>query len=338
MFKQKWTFHKIVLILNILAAAILLFSYALPYLPPKSFPRFSLLTFGLPILMLINVLFVIFWFFRKKIFMLLSGITLIIGINYILSFYKFAAEKDIYSPRNISLLTYNVHNFNIGGWTKQDSIPQKIKTFITAENPDIVFFQEYFDIREVHYENYPYKYFSSNHVEAEMAIFSKYPIINKGTLDFKNTGNNVIYADIVAKKDTLRVFNMHLQSHGIPSQFAKRYPGQNKNIFRNVGIGLMKQQEQVHQVLEEVRKSPYKSLIAGDSNNSVFSYTYRQLNKEFKDAFKEAGHGLGRSFYFNHIPIRMDWILVDPDITINNFKTYDVRYSDHFPVSTKFEL
>src|SRR5699024_1996271 len=147
MFKQKWTFHKIALIINILAAAILLFSYALPYLPPESFPRFSFLTFGLPILMLMNVLFVIFWFFRKMIFMFLSVITVVIDINYILSFYKFATEKDIYSPRNISLLTYNVHNFNIGGWNKQDSIPQKIKTFITAENPDIVFFQEYFDIR-----------------------------------------------------------------------------------------------------------------------------------------------------------------------------------------------
>lgn len=337
MFKQQWTLNKVVLVLNILAAFVLLVSYTLPYLPPMSFPRFSLLTFGLPVFMLANLIFLVYWFFRKKILMLLSGIALLLGLNYIMAFYKFSGKKDIYSPNNIRLLTYNVHNFNIDGWAKQDSIPQKIKRFITAENPDIVFFQEYYDIKDVHYENYPYKYFSSDRVEAEMAIFSKYPIINEKSLDFPNTGNDVIYADIVVYKDTLRVFNMHLQSHGIPSQFIKRYPAQNKNIFRNVGIGLMKQQEQVEIVLDEIRKSPYKSLIAGDSNNSVFSYTYRELNKVYKDAFREAGHGLGRSFFFNYIPIRMDWILVDPEITVNNFKTYDIHYSDHFPISAKFE-
>ena len=33
-----------------------------------------------------------------------------------------------------------------------------------------------------------------------MAIYSKFPIINKGSLDLKDTANNIIFADILEKK------------------------------------------------------------------------------------------------------------------------------------------
>ena len=49
-----------------------------------------------------------------------------------------------------------------------------------------------------------------------LATFSKYPIINKGSLEFKNDrSNHCMWSDIVCKSDTLRVFNTHSRIYKI---------------------------------------------------------------------------------------------------------------------------
>jgi len=36
--------------------------------------------------------------------------------------------------------------------------------------------------------------------------------------------------------------------------------------------------------------------------------------------------------------LRIDFILTDETFNINSFKTYDVKYSDHYPVMAKVSL
>jgi len=36
--------------------------------------------------------------------------------------------------------------------------------------------------------------------------------------------------------------------------------------------------------------------------------------------------------------LRIDFILTDQNIDINNFKTYDVEYSDHFPIMARLNF
>ena len=74
-----------------------------------------------------------------------------------------------------------------------------------------------------------------------------------------------------------------------------------------------------------------KKIICGDFNNTTFSWVYRNIGKNKKDAFIEAGKGFGKTFDF-WFPLRIDFILTDNTIEINHFKTFDVAYSDHFPI------
>ncbi len=98
-----------------------------------------------------------------------------------------------------------------------NNLGQTFEKFIDANNPDIICLQEFSRIYKIPLivKNYPYyfiKYRNRFTNYSPLTIFSKYPIIGKGSLDFTNTGNNSIYVDLALPKDTLRVYNIHLQS------------------------------------------------------------------------------------------------------------------------------
>ncbi|HLU50872.1 MAG TPA: hypothetical protein VKZ42_01805, partial [Flavobacteriaceae bacterium] len=52
------------------------------------------------------------------------------------------------------------------------------------------------------------------------------------------------------------------------------------------------------------------------------------------DAFTKAGKGIGKTFSFKKIPLRIDFIFVDKSLTVNSFTTYTEKFSDHFPISS----
>ncbi|MBQ0740855.1 endonuclease, partial [Aquimarina celericrescens] len=78
-------------------------------------------------------------------------------------------------------------------------LPDKVSQFISSESPDIVSFQDYLKVDEFELEEYPYSFekFKTKSSKIGIAIFSKHRIINKGTIDFPNTHNNAIYADVI---------------------------------------------------------------------------------------------------------------------------------------------
>ena len=78
-----------------------------------------------------------------------------------------------------------------------------------------------------------------------------------------------------------------------------------------------------------------KKIICGDFNNTAYSWAYRKLSKNKKDAFVEAGFGMGKSFRYIY-PMRIDFILTDEKATVNQFKTFSkIKYSDHYPILTR---
>ena len=54
----------------------------------------------------------------------------------------------------------------------------------------------------------------------------------------------------------------------------------------------------------------------------------------WNDAFEEAGKGFGDTYDFV-FPFRIDFILTDEKMEVNNFKTYEVEYSDHYPIMAR---
>lgn len=336
-------FDKFLFFLNSLVAVALLFSYLLPYIPPSTFALLSVFSLGVPFLILVNIIFFLFWLFRLRRQLFLSLIVLLIGFNHLTSIYEISSyEGPVTDGDRVKALTYNVRQFNEYGWADEKDIPQKIAQFVKEQDPDIITMQEYFKGELTIANSFKHTYIKQKEENAEfgLAIFSKYPIINKGSLDFPTkSNNNAIFADVVKGEDTIRVINVHLQSFSLKPNMDKLEKEHSKKVFLGMGQTFVKQQRQMELVLDLVKSSPHKMLLMGDFNNTAYSYIYRELlSAGLFDAYKVAGNGFGRTFDYQFFPLRIDFIMADENLEVLNFENYEIPYSDHFPISATFRL
>jgi endonuclease/exonuclease/phosphatase family metal-dependent hydrolase len=234
-------------------------------------------------------------------------------------------------------MSYNVRMFNLYEWLPDTDIPQKIKAFVAEQNPDIVCLQEYTKRGNVKFPEYKHKFIFGRDGMTGQAILSKYPIIDSGHIEFPNSGNNVVFADIKKGKDTLRIYSMHLQSVKISPDIHETIDEEkSKIIFRRLSDAFKKQQLQAELVEKHKHECPYPMIICGDLNNSAFSYVYRSVKGKMKDAFEEAGTGFGKSYNYKYYPARIDYIFTDKSIDVKQYTTFDTfANSDHFPVMTR---
>ncbi len=330
-------FDKLIFLINSLVATLLLLSYALPFVPPKTFSFLAVLSLAVPFLIIINLIFCLFWVLKLKKQFLLSGLVLALGFGHLTSLYNFSVENEQSSNDTLSLMSYNVRLLNLYDWIDDDAIPEKIHGFIEQAAPDILSVQEY-NSGIAKKTTYPYVFNSNSKTKSELAIFSKFPFLNTGIIKFPNSANSAIFVDILVKNDTLRVYNIHLQSSGINPNVKQLDSETSDRLFKRISKTFEAQQYQAELVLKHMNKSPYKTILNGDFNNTTHSYVYRLLRSNFDDAFDIAGKGFGRTYSFDFFPLRIDFILVDKTLKIVDFQTHNVRYSDHFPISTTLEL
>ncbi len=332
-------FGKLMFVINSLMAFALLLSYVLPYMAPQQFAFLSVLSLAVPALIIVNILFFVYWLLNVKRQLILSLVVLIIGYNHVFSLYKFSSSKNIDDSENITVMNYNVRLFNAFDWIKDEQVPKHISTFISEKQPDILCIQEYRPDSDVNFDRY-YKYeqLSGDKVKNGQAIFSKFPIVKSGSIEFPKTSNNAIFADIVKGKDTLRIYNVHLQSLGIDPAVEKLANENSQNLFNRVSHTFKMQQFQTELFLKHKTQCPYKMIICGDFNNTAYSYVYKEIKGNLKDAFKSAGNGFGKTFNFKFFPVRIDFVLVDEAFKVNSFKTFDEKLSDHYPIMAKVKL
>lgn len=333
--------EKFLFIINSVFAVFFLISLSLPLINPALFPYLSILSLFSPILILINFLFVFFWLAKLKKQFLLSTIILCLGYNSVLSFINFSNNSLFVGGDNLSVLSYNVRLFNKYNWIKSDDIGNKINSFLISEDPDIICLQEFQD-NIINLSNYPYKFkFSKgSNIGYGQAIFSKFPIINRQTIDLASSSNNAIFVDLKINNDTIRLYNIHLQSFSIEKKIDLSAVNveENKKLVSRISKTFINQSKQVKLLSQSLGNSPYKIVLAGDFNNTAFSYSYRKLIEGLKDSFIEKGNGLGITFNYNFIPLRIDFILVDDYFKVNKFKTYKINFSDHEPIYTEFNF
>jgi len=319
---------------------MLLLSFVLPYIAPNNFAFLAVLSLAVPLLILSNLLFLLYWLMNVKKQLLLSLFALVVGFSHVGSLYKFSNSKHIENNNNLSVMNYNVRLFNLYNWIEGDNVQKKIITFIKKESPDVISFQEYHPHEDIDLSFYKYKYeeLSGKRIKYGQAIFSKFPIVNSGSIEFPKTANNAIYADIVKDSDTIRIYNVHLQSLRIDANNEELSKENSGRLIKRASETFKMQQFQSELFLLHKNKSPYKMIICGDFNNTAYSYVYKEIKGDLVDAFGVAGNGFGRTFDFKYFPIRIDFILADKAFSVNHFKTYDEKYSDHFPILTKVSL
>jgi endonuclease/exonuclease/phosphatase family metal-dependent hydrolase len=165
---------------------------------------------------------------------------------------------------------------------------------------------------------------------------------------FKGTRNIAIFTDILVNNDTIRVFNVHLQSYGIdPNKYSiMESPiineGDDIREVKEVGLKVIKasmlRAKQARVISEYVRKSPYPVIVCGDFNDTPVSFTYQKTRGELKDSFVQSGKGFARTFIGKLPSFRIDYILHSRVFRSYNYKQYNLKLSDHIPITCDLKI
>ena len=332
---------KIVVTLNIIVAFFLFLACFTPYIRVRSFPALSFLGLAVPVLVATNMFFALYWLVARKRLWSISFLVLLIGYFMLGNFINLPfGSNAVFSKDDLTLMSFNVRVFNKNKNIDSETVFEDIKSFVSEQKPDIICFQETGYLRRMEYIDYPYKYlkYINNQKKILLAIFSKYPIVGEGLINFPDTHNSAAYADIVYQKDTIRVYNLHLQSLGITPGKGIIKRSSTKELYEKLSTKFIKQEQQAMQIVEHSSNTDYKKIICGDFNNSQFSRTYKILSKNMVDTFKAKGSGYGRTLVFHGVPVRIDFILADEELEVTGHKNYDVQYSDHYPIMASFRL
>ncbi len=339
--KRLSIFDRLLYFLNIIVSLVLLIACAVPHISSEEFSFLSFLSLAVPLLVLINFLFLLYWMMKRRRQLWLSLVVLVFGYFSLGTFLKFKFYEEEILEEDLSVMSYNVRGFNKLGELDNPNIFEDTKAFVEKENPDIICFQEPDYQRKKEYlSDYPYQYLEYIYMDGKvlLGIFSKYPIIKSDLICFPETVNNGAYSDILYKKDTIRIYNIHMQSLGVtPGSGTIRNSPKDK-LFKKITRRFKLQQQQAKMVEEHMKSNKYKQILCGDFNNTQFSNTYKIIKGDKQDTFMEKGSGYGRTLNFHKVPVRIDFILADPAFEVKSHKNYDEEYSDHYPIMASFEL
>jgi endonuclease/exonuclease/phosphatase family metal-dependent hydrolase len=244
------------------------------------------------------------------------------------------------SSKDFSIMSFNTRLFNKYQWSDDPSIGNKIVAFIQKTDPSVVCFQEFDVSMKERFMSYPHAYISAsdNSKQAVQAIFSKFPIVAKGLLPFTNSTNAAIFVDLKIKGDTVRLYNVHLQSLRVKPEAASLEAGTRERLYKRLKVSFAKQQAQADIIASHKNNSPHKLIVAGDFNTNQFSSVYHTIKGDLTDSFTSVGSGYGKTFDFKYFPMRIDFLLSDPGFEIAYHKSFPLHLSDHFPVLVAYRL
>jgi len=359
---------KIIFILNILAVAGLGLSYLALFISPEFFWMFAFIGLAYPILLVTNILFLAFWLVVNWKRGLFSALMILLGISKISDLYQWRnvpeqSQIDTFNAMDstIRVLSYNVRLFDLYNWSENKNTRNKIMELISKQQADILCFQEFFyedtgnfNTLDTLLQIQPATYVQIEHTATVkkvnhwgIATFSRYPILKKGLIEFKDSTDNIsIYSDIIAYGDTFRVYNLHLESirfRGEDYKALKTITGNEDNtnldgpqkIIHRMRRAFIRRARQTDIISEHIANCPHPVIVCGDFNDTPNSYAYHQISKNLSDAFRTSGSGIGTT-YIGMIPfLRIDYILYSPDVFESMyFKVIHKKLSDHYPVNS----
>jgi len=334
-------------------------------IPPDNHWIFAFLPLMIPVVLGINLITIFWWLYKKNYkFLIVNVLVLLLGWKYVPRTFQLPINHP--SSGKYSILSYNVRVFNTyAHLSKNGKAAEQIVKYVSNKKADIKCFQEFYfsptsdfnnnpdlfnTIKKLKKDN-PYYFFKpvsiiKNRQFFGLALFSKYPIIHKGEVVFpKSTSNQAIYADITIGNDTIRVYNVHLQSMSIEegnlqTGGLEENTSNVKKLARKIKWGANRRTGQVEALLKNIKSCPYKVMLCGDLNDTPYSYSYEQLNEQLENAFETKGSGFGFTYINPKLFfLRIDNIFASKAITINSFKVNDkIKYSDHFPLEATFTI
>jgi endonuclease/exonuclease/phosphatase family metal-dependent hydrolase len=320
-----------------------------------AYPYIALLTLMLTIIML-------FFNYKKAIFPLLI---FIIGIGTCKHTIHLSASKNTFTSdeTEIKILSQNVHL--MGAYDRSGKITtDSVLNIIASESPDIACFQEFYTRDKITgkscddfmhagmFNNYVASLYADSTTDTYLSIvtFTKFPVIKKGVVRTKEKSERNIFAlwcDLHVNSDTVRVYNVHLQSIGFTSNEEslfdeneknnKEFETKSKSTARKLKRAFIGRSIQVEALASNIDSCKYPVFLVGDFNDTPVSHTYRKLRGKLKDAFLDSGsRGIGKTYNGPFPSFRIDYMFFPDKYESAEFKVLNRYYSDHFPISCRF--
>ncbi|WP_051313176.1 endonuclease/exonuclease/phosphatase family protein [Sporocytophaga myxococcoides] len=262
-------------------------------------------------------------------------------VFFLLSFFYFITlfrinrvNKTSESNCDFTVLSYNVSGYNIA---HELGFKENLERVISGKNTDFVCLQEFFPEKGGPFLEtlYPYQVVSAKKNVVGVTIFSKYPIIRSGLVfEGRSDFNKGIYADVLLKGNVLRIVSVHFESNNL-KKGNPFFPF--KKVLRNA-FWLKETSEirstQVKKLNTFIDSTSIPLIVAGDFNETPYSFVYQNMKDKLNNAFEEKGNGFGFTFLPNKAFLRIDHQFFEPQkLSIKNFKTFDtIRISDHVPI------
>lgn len=349
------------IVLTVPVAALFILACISSFINPTKFWFGGILSLAIPYLAIILLFAFIFWLAMKPAISLIPLVSLLIGWQQIDAAFAFRFKTmfttDIEQKKGLRIVSWNVGSMygvsNDREAKQRDRI--EIAKSIVDLRPDIVCLQEFnhsetqgaqADNIGLFKEDYPYHFFSKDidkrngFYQAGSIIFSKYPIIDSAKIDYpQGISESFIYTDILYQSDTIRVYNIHLQSYKFsPEDYEEiNTIQQNKQsvfsssggVARKMKHAFQKRGVQADIIRSHIDSSDRKHIVCGDFNDVPGSYTYFRIRHKNSDAFLKKSWGIGRTFYSIAPTLRIDYILPDDHFNVMQFDRIDEDLSDH---------
>lgn len=359
--KVRNIFNRFFIILNGIVAGIFLIACLVPYLNPSVWWFMGLLGLLVPYLALILVFSIFFWWIVKPGWSAIPIIALLVGwkqLTVLFATHKYETFTEKKDSTHLRIVDWNIRSL-VGLSDKANKkriVRTTIPETIIGQKPDIICLQEFNNSEtqnniEPFKNRYPYHYFSKDFKRAKQSyqagsiIFSKYPIIDTGKVQFPGASSeSLIYADIQTPRKVIRVFTTHLQSFKFKKEdyqdIEKIRKTEEKALPASLSIidkmkrAYTKKGEQANIVRAALDKTPYPGIICGDFNDVPNSYTYFHIRKDWQDVFLATSLGIGRTYLALAPTLRIDYILPDKNFYILQFDLVDEDLSDHLMLVT----
>lgn len=339
----------LLLFLNFIALCALGTANLSVFISPEKFWLPALFGMAYPYILVVNIVFMVLWIVTKPKFALLSFVVILTGFTHLSNYFQISGENT--SAPGIRVTSYNVKYFMGNTQFPNKENADHILNFLRQDNADIICLQEVrlnkrqiFDIKNTRLPQVKHLQLAHNSHAGGLTTLTRFPILNMGEIRFKNSGNMIIYTDLLVNSDTVRVFNCHLQSYRLREaeinsidslEFGDQQKTKEKLKVLSLKFqeALVKRAQQAATLRAAIDESPYPAIVCGDFNDTPVSFTYRMVKGDLLDSFTESGKGTANTYNGKLPSFRIDYIFHSPKFNSYNFNVSNLEHSDHFPIS-----
>lgn len=361
----------LLVLLTLVLGGGLVMAYLSTGISPERSWVFAFFGLGAPFLFLGNFVMFLVWVIRWRWWALIPAVVLLFGIGHLRTLVQFDFRKEYAFRETIrgqrtadsdsdqfAVMTYNVHGFirnqpDHAGYLR---IVDSIAAYVHRQQPDVICFQEYetmtpADVQRIDslYRDWPYRSFNfiyggDNDIGYGLAVFSRLPILEARRTLFDGSSNSMLRTDLVMGRDTLRLYNNHLQSTQVDEMSRQRVErldmrggdeGAEKfvrSLASRLRTNYRRRAVQVDTVSQMIAASPYPAIVVGDFNDTPVSYTYKKMRGKLDDTFINAGTGFAYTFNRLFSMLRIDYIFHSPVFETLEYSSDPLPWSDHNPV------